>query len=228
MYLMTLAGHINGLTLDDALAVPAIVVATWGCATYTFTNSTISTILQIAAAIIGVAVKNDGDRGYTSFVLLILEANLVVWVGYYSDRNAGNAVKELEVSIQHPGNSAAYLSDPQALYCFLPVKFSVSLVNIPKEISSRAHSKINCIPTSCRNITLQIECCESLISSHTQEDVRVLSGKLLSALQELSAPSAMAKRNGVWGDVRVRDLVVGDLIQLKGGDVIPADSKVDF
>lgn len=46
----------------------------------------------------GVAVTNDGDRGYTSFVLLILELNLVVWVGYYSDRNAGNAVKELEVS----------------------------------------------------------------------------------------------------------------------------------
>ena len=53
--------------------------------------------MQFAAAIIGVAVENDGDRGYTSFVLLILELNLVVWVGYYSDRNAGNAVKELEV-----------------------------------------------------------------------------------------------------------------------------------
>ena len=49
------------------------------------------------AAVISIAVKNDGDRGYTSFVLLILELNLVVWVGYYSDRNAGNAVKELEV-----------------------------------------------------------------------------------------------------------------------------------
>ena len=32
-------------------------------------------------------------------MLLILELNLVVWVGYYSDRNAGNAVKELEVKI---------------------------------------------------------------------------------------------------------------------------------
>ena len=54
-------------------------------------------ILQLVAAVISIAVKNDGDRGYTSFVLLILELNLVVWVGYYSDRNAGNAVKELEV-----------------------------------------------------------------------------------------------------------------------------------
>jgi H+-transporting ATPase len=53
--------------------------------------------VQFIAAIISVTVKNDGDRGYTSFVLLILELNLVVWVGYYSNRNAGNAVKELEV-----------------------------------------------------------------------------------------------------------------------------------
>lgn len=44
--------------------------------------------------------------------------------------------------------------------------------------------------------------------------------------QELSAPSAMAKRNGQWQDVKVSELVVGDLIQLKGGDVIPADAKV--
>lgn len=53
--------------------------------------------MQFIAAIVSVTVKNDGDRGYTSFVLLILELNLVVWVGYYSNRNAGNAVKELEV-----------------------------------------------------------------------------------------------------------------------------------
>lgn len=36
----------------------------------------------------------------------------------------------------------------------------------------------------------------------------------------------MAKRNGEWQEVKARDLVVGDLIQLKGGDVIPADAKV--
>lgn len=51
----------------------------------------------MGAAIVSIAVKNDGARGYTSFVLLILELNLIVWVGYYSDRNAGNAVKELKV-----------------------------------------------------------------------------------------------------------------------------------
>lgn len=96
-------------------------------------------VLMFIAAIVGVAVKNDGDRGYTSFVLLILELNLVVWVGYYSDRNAGNAVKELE---------------------------------------------------------------------------------------ELAAPTALVRRNNAWQELNVKELVVGDLIQLKGGDVIPADAKL--
>ena len=53
--------------------------------------------MQIAAAIVSLAVENDDSRGYTSFVLLIIELNLVVWVGYLSDRNAGNAIKEIQV-----------------------------------------------------------------------------------------------------------------------------------
>lgn len=36
----------------------------------------------------------------------------------------------------------------------------------------------------------------------------------------------MCRRDDNWTDIRVSDLVVGDLIQLKGGDVIPADAKV--
>ena len=44
--------------------------------------------------------------------------------------------------------------------------------------------------------------------------------------QELAAPTAMCKRNGKWATIAVKELVVGDLIQLKGGDVIPADSRV--
>lgn len=63
---------------------------------YTYKSDT-SFSLQIATAVISASIKNDGDRGWTSFVLLILELNLIVWVGYYSDRNAGNAVKELQV-----------------------------------------------------------------------------------------------------------------------------------
>jgi hypothetical protein len=41
---------------------------------------------QIAAAVVSASVQNDGDRGWTSFVLLLIELNLIVWVGYYMDR----------------------------------------------------------------------------------------------------------------------------------------------
>lgn len=54
-------------------------------------------IVIFVAAIISTTVEVEGGRGWTSSVLLILELNLIVWVGYYSERNAGNAVKELEV-----------------------------------------------------------------------------------------------------------------------------------
>lgn len=96
-------------------------------------------IVIIVAAIISIAVPNHGDRGYTSFVLLMIELNLVVWVGWYTDRNAGSAIKELEA---------------------------------------------------------------------------------------LAAPTAEAKRDGAWSTIPVRELVPGDLIALKGGDVIPADCQL--
>jgi H+-transporting ATPase len=72
-------------------------------------------------------------------VLLVVELNLIVWVGYISDLNAGNAVKELE---------------------------------------------------------------------------------------SLLAPHILCKRDGEWKEVETRELVPGDLMQLKGGDVIPADAKL--
>ncbi|KAK9817909.1 hypothetical protein WJX72_004165 [[Myrmecia] bisecta] len=96
-------------------------------------------LVILASAIISAAVPNEGQRGWTSFVLLILELNLVVWVGYYSERNAGNAIKELEA---------------------------------------------------------------------------------------LSAPYTTVRRDGSWQKLAVRELVPGDLIQLKGGDVVPADGKL--
>ena len=35
----------------------------------------------------------------------------------------------------------------------------------------------------------------------------------------------MCRRDGAWKETKVSELVVGDLIQLKGGDIIPADAK---
>ena len=45
-------------------------------------------------------------------------------------------------------------------------------------------------------------------------------------VQELSAPTAVVKRDGEWATLEVRELVPGDVIELKGGDVVPADAMV--
>lgn len=42
----------------------------------------------------------------------------------------------------------------------------------------------------------------------------------------MAAPQAVAKRGGAWAQLLVRELVQGDVIALKGGDVIPADCRV--
>ncbi|KAI3423925.1 hypothetical protein D9Q98_009759 [Chlorella vulgaris] len=96
-------------------------------------------LVIIAAAVVSASVKSDGKRGWTSFTLLVIELNLVVWVGYLTDRNAGNAIKELE---------------------------------------------------------------------------------------ELAAPQALVLRDGSWVQLTVRELVPGDVVELKGGDIIPADCKL--
>jgi hypothetical protein len=44
--------------------------------------------------------------------------------------------------------------------------------------------------------------------------------------QALSAPTCHCLRDGKWSGIAVKELVPGDIIGLKGGDVIPADSKV--
>jgi H+-transporting ATPase len=36
-----------------------------------------------------VALENNGSRGYTSFVLLVIELQIIVWVGWWTERNAG-------------------------------------------------------------------------------------------------------------------------------------------
>ena len=45
-------------------------------------------------------------------------------------------------------------------------------------------------------------------------------------MQELCAPTAVVKRNGAWTILEARELVPGDVIELKGGDVIPGDAVV--
>ena len=45
-------------------------------------------------------------------------------------------------------------------------------------------------------------------------------------MQELCAPTAVVGRDGAWKTLEVRELVPGDVIELKGGDVIPGDAMV--
>lgn len=51
-------------------------------------------------------------------------------------------------------------------------------------------------------------------------------GAPVRAAQELAAPSAMCLRDGKWSEIPVRELVPGDVVELKGGDIIPADCTV--
>jgi Ca2+-transporting ATPase len=48
----------------------------------------------------------------------------------------------------------------------------------------------------------------------------------LSALKELSAPTARVKRNGKWERISASELVPGDLVSLESGDRIPADIRL--
>ncbi|MHA2289460.1 MAG: HAD-IC family P-type ATPase, partial [Promethearchaeota archaeon] len=50
--------------------------------------------------------------------------------------------------------------------------------------------------------------------------------KKLKALQEMTAPTTTIIRNGQKADVPTKNVVVGDLLVLKQGDRVPADSRI--
>ncbi len=52
------------------------------------------------------------------------------------------------------------------------------------------------------------------------------SEQALEALKDLSAPMAVARRNGVWAELEARNLVPGDVVSLEAGDIIPADARL--
>jgi H+-transporting ATPase len=51
-------------------------------------------------------------------------------------------------------------------------------------------------------------------------------GNAIDALKAALAPQARVKRNGRWIELPSRELVPGDLVILKLGDIVPADSKL--
>ena len=51
-------------------------------------------------------------------------------------------------------------------------------------------------------------------------------GNAIAALKKKLAPRARVKRDGTWGVVPARELVPGDLVRLRIGDIVPADSNL--
>ena len=50
-------------------------------------------------------------------------------------------------------------------------------------------------------------------------------GNAIAALKARLAPRARVKRDGTWSQIAARDLVPGDIVRLRLGDIIPADSR---
>jgi len=48
----------------------------------------------------------------------------------------------------------------------------------------------------------------------------------LAALRDLAAPTARVRRDGETTDIAAPDLVTGDVVELTGGDVVPADARL--
>jgi H+-transporting ATPase len=51
-------------------------------------------------------------------------------------------------------------------------------------------------------------------------------GNVISALEKKLAREARVKRDGAWTALGARELVPGDLIRVRNGDIVPADAKV--
>ena len=51
-------------------------------------------------------------------------------------------------------------------------------------------------------------------------------GNAVKSLMEALAPEAKAKRNGEWKVIEASELVPGDIISVKLGDIIPADARL--
>jgi H+-transporting ATPase len=51
-------------------------------------------------------------------------------------------------------------------------------------------------------------------------------GNTIDALQAKLAPNARVKRDGQWSTIPARELVPGDVIRVRIGDIIPADARL--
>ncbi|MBI2983730.1 MAG: cation-transporting P-type ATPase [Chloroflexi bacterium] len=50
--------------------------------------------------------------------------------------------------------------------------------------------------------------------------------RALEQLRRLSAPTARVRRDGRWTEVPAEEIVPGDVVEIREGDVVPADARV--
>lgn len=51
-------------------------------------------------------------------------------------------------------------------------------------------------------------------------------GNAVKALMDSLAPKAKVKRSGQWSEIESADLVPGDMVSFKIGDIVPADCRL--
>ena len=51
-------------------------------------------------------------------------------------------------------------------------------------------------------------------------------GNVIAALKQKLAVQAKVKRNGVWSSIPAREIVPGDIVRLRIGDIVPADARL--
>jgi len=51
-------------------------------------------------------------------------------------------------------------------------------------------------------------------------------GNAVKALMDSLAPRAKVKRNGEWSEIEAANLVPGDIVSFKIGDIVPADCRL--
>jgi len=71
-----------------------------------------------------------------------------------------------------------------------------------------------------------IICAIVLLSAVIDFNQTYRSQKAVDQLQNQVAPTATVLRDGTWTEIRRRDVVPGDVVQLSAGDMVPADARL--
>jgi H+-transporting ATPase len=64
-----------------------------------------------------------------------------------------------------------------------------------------------------------------LVNGNVKWYIKGNAQQAIEALKAKMAPQSIAKRNGKWETLQARELVPGDIIQIRIGDIIPADCR---